>query len=81
MICASIKSTVSALEQRFQSRIKFIRINVDAAEAQASLTRYNVRGTPTIVLIDRHGQVAANVPGWSGDQAIVDALTKLAAEP
>lgn len=69
------------LEQRFQGKIKFIHINVDASEAQTILKKYNVRGTPTIVLLDRHGRVIANAPGWAGDQAVADALTKLAAQP
>lgn len=81
LICASIKGTVSDLEQQFKGKVDFIRINVDAPDSQASLKQFNVRGTPTIVLLDRRGGVAANVPGWSGDQAVEAALTQLAAEP
>jgi thioredoxin-related protein len=69
---------VSDLSQRFQGKVRFIHVNIDAPETQPYLKTYNVRGTPTIVLIDRQGHVAANVPGWPGDQAVADALTKLA---
>jgi thioredoxin-like negative regulator of GroEL len=70
---------VSAFEQRYTGKLKFIRINIDDAATQPYLKKYNVRGTPTIVLLNRNGGVAANVPGWAGDQAVADALDKLAA--
>jgi thiol:disulfide interchange protein len=81
LICKSIQGTVSDLSQHFQGKVRFIHINIDAPESQPLLKTYNVRGTPTIVLIDRQGHVVANVPGWPGDQAVADALTKLAATP
>jgi thioredoxin-related protein len=71
---------VSALAQQYQGQAKVIHINVDDPAAQAFLKQYNVRGTPTIVLMDRHGHVAANVPGFPGKAAVADALDKLVAE-
>lgn len=70
-----------ASQERYDGKIKFIRINIDAPEAQPALTKYRVRGTPTIVLLDRQGRVASNVPGWAGDQPVDDALKALAAKP
>ena len=70
---------MSAFEQKYQGKIKFIHINVEATEGQAILTKYNVRGTPTIVLLDKYGRVVANSPGWVSDEAAADALVKLAA--
>jgi thioredoxin-related protein len=71
---------VSALTERYQGKAKVIHINVDDPAAQPYLKKYNVRGTPTIVLLDRHGQVAANTPGWPGDQQVAQALDTLVGE-
>lgn len=72
---------MSDLEQRNQGKLKVIRINVDAPDTQSFLKKYNVRGTPTIVLLNRHGQVAANVPGWPGNQAVDAVVGQLIAQP
>ncbi len=69
------------LEQHYGAKIKVIRINVDDPQAQAALRKYNVRGTPTIVLLNRQGQVAANVPGFAGEQALGQALDRLIGGP
>jgi thioredoxin-related protein len=71
---------VSALQPKYQGKIKFIRINIDSADAPPFLRKYNVRGTPTIVLLTKTGAVAANVPGWAGDAAVAAALDQLAAQ-
>ncbi len=72
---------MSALAQRYQAKAKVLHINVDDPAAQPSLKKYNVRGTPTIVLLDRHGNVAANVPGWPGEQQVAQALDALVEQP
>ncbi len=64
-------------EQRYQGKIKFIRVNIDASESQPYLKKYNVLGTPTIVLLDRNGRVVSNTPGWPGDQPMMNALDNL----
>jgi thioredoxin-related protein len=71
---------VSTLTQRYQGKVRVIHINVDDPAATPFLKKYNVRGTPTIVLIDRHGQITANVPGWPGDQEVAQALDSLVGE-
>ncbi len=68
---------MSALAQRYQAKAKVLHLNVDDPAAQPSLKKYNVRGTPTIVLLDQHGRVAANVPGWPGEQQVAQALDTL----
>ena len=70
---------MSDLTRRYQGKATVIHINVDDPAAQPSLTKYNVRGTPTIILLDRHGHVAANVPGFPGEQAVSHALDQLVA--
>ncbi len=72
---------MSALEQRYQGRVKVIRINIDEPQAQPLLQKYKVIGTPTIILLDRRGQVAADVPGFPGEATVTGALDKLLAMP
>ena len=72
---------MSALTQQYQGKVKFIHINVDDPAAQPFLKQYNVRGTPTFVLFDRHARVAANVPGFPGEAQVAQALDTLAAQP
>ncbi len=72
---------MSDLEQRYQGKAKVIHINIDQSEAKPYLDKYHVLGTPTILLIDRHGKVAANVPGFTGETAVANALDKLVAQP
>ncbi len=72
---------MSAIEQRYQGKAKVIRINIDEPQAQLLLQKYRVIGTPTIVLLDRSGQVAADVPGFPGEAAVTGALDKLLAMP
>ncbi len=72
---------MSALAQRYQAKAKVLHINVDDPAAQPSLKKYNVRGTPTIVLLDRHGHAAANVPGWPGEHQVAQALDALVEQP
>jgi thioredoxin-related protein len=69
------------MSQRYQGKAKVIHMNIDAEEVKPFLGKYNVRGTPTIVLLDKRGHVAANVPGWPGDDQVANALDKLVAEP
>lgn len=71
---------MSAIAQRDQGKAKVIHMNVDAEAVKPYLAKYNVRGTPTIILFDRHGSVAANVPGWPGDNQVSQALEKLVAQ-
>jgi thioredoxin-related protein len=72
---------VSDLAQRYQGKARVLHINVDDPAAQPFLKKYNVRGTPTIVLLDRHGRVAGNVPGFPGEGTVAQALDKLVAQP
>lgn len=71
---------MSAIAQRYQGKVKLIHINVDAPEAASALQKYNVRGTPTTVLIDRHGRVSSNVPGWPGEESVAKILDLLVAQ-
>ncbi len=72
---------MSALEQRYQGKVKFIRINIDASESKQYLDKYHVLGTPSIALLDRHGRNVADVPGWPGENQVAKALDSLVNQP
>jgi thioredoxin-related protein len=72
---------VSAIAQRYNGKARVIEMNIDEDATQTYLKQYNVRGTPTIVLLDRHGRVAANVPGFPGETQVTQALDTLVAQP
>lgn len=79
--CRQIQGPMFFLDQRYDGKARFIYFDADSPGSQPVLAKYQVRGIPTIVLLDAHGRVAANIAGWPGEQAIADALDKLAATP
>jgi thioredoxin-like negative regulator of GroEL len=79
--CRAIRGEVSALDQRYDGQVQFIYLDIDLPESQPFLAKYNVRGVPTIALLDRTGRLVANLPGWPGEQAVTDALDKLIGQP
>ena len=72
---------MSALTQQYQGKVRVLHINIDDPAALPYVDKYRIRGTPSIVLFDRHGRVAANVPGWPGTQQVDQALRGLVQQP
>lgn len=80
-ICQSIKPTVNELQTTYDGRVAFIRMNVDDPASQRANRQYSVRGTPTFLLIDRHGKQLQRFSGWPGEQQVVSLLDQAAAMP
>jgi thioredoxin-like negative regulator of GroEL len=72
---------VSALQKQYEGQVNIIMVNVDAQETSAFLAKYNVRATPTFVLFDPHGQVAAEFAGWPGSSAVARSFDQVLAQP
>ena len=72
---------MSALEQRYDSKARVVRVNVDSPDARAYLQKYRVRATPTFVLFDRHGKMIWNTAGWMGEVQVAQAFDALIAQP
>ena len=70
-----------ALEQRYDGKVKIVRINVDSPEARPYLGKYQVRATPTFVFFDKHGKAVRNVPGWLGEDQVAKSFDALIAQP
>lgn len=68
----------------YEYRITF-PVGIDSAEpghsAPATMRSYGLRGTPSLVLIDRAGQLRANAFGQLDDLALGAALARLIDEP
>lgn len=68
--CRSIRAEMGILDQRYDGRIKFIYLDADLPESQSFLGQFNVRGFPTLALLNRSGNLVSNIPGWPGDAVI-----------
>ena len=79
--CRAIRAEMGILDQRYDGKIKFIYLDADLAESKPFLARYNVRGVPTLALLDRRGRAVSNMPGWPGELAVTNALNGLAMQP
>jgi thioredoxin-like negative regulator of GroEL len=77
--CRAIRAEMGVLDLRYDGRIKFIYLDADLPESQPFMGQFNVRGVPTLALINRGGHVVSNMPGWPGDEAMTLALDGLAA--
>jgi thioredoxin-related protein len=54
---------VDGLEQTYGTRLRFMRIDFNSSAGQELAARYQVRGHPTIVVIDRSGTARATMIG------------------
>jgi len=54
---------VNGIEEQFGVRLQVVRLNFDDRRNGAAIKALGVRGHPTIVLIDRHGDVGRT---WLG---------------
>lgn len=75
--CRSIMGQMDELDQRFYGKIKFIYMDADRPETLDYLGRYNVRGLPTLALLDADGKVAATIAGWPGEAVVVKSLDEM----
>lgn len=79
--CNKIRGKISALDQHYDGRVEFIYLDIELAEAQPYLAKYNVRGLPTFALLDRRGRLMSSMSGWPGEQVFTSALDKLIGQP
>ena len=65
---------VNGLEEDFGDQIAFQRLNVDEPEGKMAAREYKVRGHPTMVLIDRSGEVVSRHVGVLPREFLVQAI-------
>ncbi len=78
--CRVIRAQMAVLDQQYDGKVKFIYLDADLSESKPYLAEFNVRGVPTIALLDRRGHLVSNLPGWRGEQVMTDALSALLAQ-
>ncbi len=80
-ICRRIQGPMRTLDLNYDDKIKFIYVDIDLPESQPFVREFNVRGIPTFVLLSRQGDKPVTLSGWPGDDQVIQALDKLAAQP
>jgi len=71
--CRALAPTVEAVADQYKARIKVGKLDVDANEATSS--RFNIRGIPTLLLF-KSGQVKEQIVGAVGKDVITKAIDK-----
>ena len=64
-VCHEVMPTVHELRDRYKGELAVVKVNVD--QRDPAMAAYPVRGTPTFVLFDRHGQAMRTQRGWPGE--------------
>lgn len=79
--CRKLAADTLSSTQVEQSAGQFLWIKIDVDEHEALAARYGVRGLPHTSVVDVHGNVLGEQPGYMPAQAFVDFLTKSLAQP
>ena len=74
--CKMIAPLLDKLAEHYAGRLKFFKVNVDAAPETAA--RYEITGVPTLLLVNR-GEVRDALVGFSGPREMLAKLEALAA--
>jgi len=69
---------VDGLEQTHGTRLRFMRVDFNSPAGQELAARYQVRGHPTIVVIDRAGTVRATIIGVPTRERVEQAIKDVA---
>ena len=69
---------MDGLEQSYRTRLRFMRVDFNSATGQELAARYQVRGHPTIVVIDRAGTVRATIIGVPTRERVEQAIKDVA---
>jgi len=65
--CRSVEPVLEALASRYKGRLRVARLDVDRNPEFSA--RYQIRGTPTLILFD-HGQPAEKVVGAASERQL-----------
>ena len=68
---------MDGLEQTYATRLRFMRVNFNSPEGQALAAHYQVRGHPTILLIDRSGVVTTTIIGIATRERVEQAIAAI----
>ncbi len=69
---------MDGLEQTYGTRLRFMRVDFNSAAGQELAARYQVRGHPTIVVIDRAGIARSTIIGVPRRGRVEQAIKEVA---
>jgi thiol-disulfide isomerase/thioredoxin len=55
---------------------RYVRVDVTTRHGRALADRFQVRGTPTYVLLDEHGEERARLLGENSSESLADAVER-----
>ena len=73
--CKIMHPIVEEIEKTFVGKVKIVKVNVDEAENQAMIEKYQIGAMPTYV-IEKDGQVVNSFVGAQSKTILVNALNK-----
>ena len=65
---------MDGLEQTYGARLRFVHVDFNSTEGQALAVRYQVRGHPTILVIDRAGTARSTIIGVPTREQVEQAI-------
>lgn len=68
---------VDGIEQTYQDRIVFKRINADVGSGPAMMRQYRIPGHPTLLVFDQNGQETSRFVGPQPAEVVTSELDKL----
>ena len=72
-VCHGMAPAMARLERTFRRRIDVVLLNVDNPLWEGEIQRYEVKGVPTLLLLDAQGQPRGQSLGWRQPEEL-DAL-------
>jgi thioredoxin len=75
--CKQLQPIVEKAKAQYGDKVSFMSINVDDPTNQQLLDQYEVSPIPTIIFINKDGEVVSYALGFSGDRPIQQGISKI----
>lgn len=75
--CKQLQPLVDKAKAQYGDKVSFMSINVDDPSNQQILDQYEVSPIPTIIFINKDGEVVSYALGFSGDRPIQQGISKI----
>lgn len=73
--CKKLEPTIKNLEQKYSDKIDFKTIDTDEHPELAKA--YNIKGLPTLVFLDKNGNEAGRIEGFTSEEIIETKISKI----
>jgi thioredoxin-like negative regulator of GroEL len=75
--CKQLKPLVDKAKTQYGDKVTFMNINVDDPSNEQIMDQYEVSPIPTVIFINKDGEVVSYALGFSGDKPINDGMDKI----